>query len=82
MLENIAQAIAADIKADAMLRIDRGLAHAKLLFEVHDEVVMECPDHDADYVLHEACSLMRQSPDWFKPGLLDVEGSIMERYSK
>ncbi len=42
LVENIAQAVARDVLADIMLRVDK-LGY-KIVMSVHDEIVLECPD--------------------------------------
>jgi DNA polymerase-1 len=47
------QGSAADIVKMAMLRVDKalrapGASHARLLLQVHDELILECPEKEAD----------------------------------
>ena len=60
LVENATQAIARDILAEAMARIeDKGLA---IVAHVHDEVIIEAPK--GKYTVEEICKLMATNPDW------------------
>lgn len=60
LAENITQAIARDVLAECLLRIDA--AGFKLLMHVHDEVVVEIDDGEDRE--QELLQIMRQSPAW------------------
>lgn len=78
--ENASQALARDIFCDSLLRLsDAGF---KMLFHVHDEVVIEVRNEEADYALEEATKIMSTPPDWIKEIPLEAEGSVMPYYSK
>ena len=63
-MENIVQATARDILAEAMLRLnDHGY---KIVMHIHDEAVIEAP---ADTYLEDICEVMGLAPTWAK-GLL------------
>ena len=80
LTENYVQAVARDILADAWIRCyDAG--HKPVLC-VHDELVFEFPRNEADKQLKAICELITQSPSWAKDLPLDVEGKLMEYYSK
>lgn len=60
LVENATQAIARDILAEAMARIeDEGL---NIVAHVHDEVIIEAPE--GKYTVEEICQLMAANPDW------------------
>lgn len=81
LTENIVQAIAADIKLDAMKRLE-DVYKAKLILEVHDEIVAECPDFEAETLLKAMLGVMSSPPDYVPSGLLGAEGAIVKRYTK
>lgn len=80
LVENLVQACARDVFAHGLLEAEkRGV---KTLWSVHDEIVAEAPENEAQHVLTALEDAMRQVPEWM-PGLpLEVEGEIMERYRK
>lgn len=60
LVENATQAIARDILAEAMARIeDNGL---NIVAHVHDEVIIEAPK--GKYTVDEICKLMATNPEW------------------
>ena len=60
LVENATQAIARDILAEAMARIeDEGL---NIVAHVHDGVIIEAPK--GTYTVEEICQLMAANPDW------------------
>lgn len=76
--ENITQAVARDVMAEAMIKL-RGLP---LIATIHDELVAEVPETDADQVLARMLGVMRQSLGW-APGLpVDAAGFVVRRYQK
>jgi len=76
-VENIIQATARDILAEAMLRLDD---HGyKIVMHVHDEAVIEAP---ADTYLEHICEVMGQTPSWAKGLLLRADGYICDFYKK
>ncbi len=58
-MENIVQATARDILAEAMLRLNA--AGYRIVMHVHDEAVIEAPP---DTSLENICSVMGQTPTW------------------
>lgn len=76
-VENIVQATARDILAEAMLRLD---AHGyKIVMHIHDEAVIEAP---ADTSLEDICEVMGQTPTWASGLLLRADGYICDFYKK
>ena len=60
LTENITQATARDLLAEAMWRMER--AGLDIVGHVHDEVILEVPKDK--YTVDEICDLMVQSPKW------------------
>lgn len=78
LVENIVQAIARDILAEAMLALDK--VGYSILMHVHDEVVLEVPLGTGS--LEEVCGVMCQGPEWTSELPLEVEGYECEFYKK
>ena len=76
-VENIVQATARDILAEAMLRLDA--AGYRIVMHVHDEVVIEAPGTSS---LEDICAIMGQTPAWAKGLLLRADGFICDYYKK
>lgn len=77
LVENIVQATARDILAEAMLRLTK--AGYKIVMHVHDEAVIEAP---ASASLEDICSVMAKQPKWAKGLLLRADGYICDYYKK
>ena len=76
-VENIVQATARDILAEAMLRLEaRGYL---IVMHVHDEVVIEAP---VGTNLEDICTLMSQTPRWADGLVLRAEGYECGVYKK
>ncbi len=54
----------------------------KVIGSVHDEIIIECLACDADDVRRRMIEIMTTPPDWARGLPLEVEGDIMERFSK
>lgn len=78
LFENIIQAIARDIMAAAMLRLD-GKGY-KIIMTVHDEIVAEVPDDFGS--LDDFINMMVELPEWAKGCPVEAEGFMCERYKK
>tara|TARA_R110000772_G_scaffold50668_1_gene116466 strand:+ start:9967 stop:11745 length:1779 start_codon:yes stop_codon:yes gene_type:complete len=78
--ENLAQALARDIFADMMVRIEH--AGHDILFHVHDELILEVDENKADEVLAEVTEIMSVPPAWIPDIPLSAEGHVMNRYDK
>jgi DNA polymerase-1 len=65
------QGTAADIIKRAMITVDRFLAEsgssARLIMQVHDELVLEVPEQELDAVRAEVISLMNAAADLAVP---------------
>ena len=76
-VENIVQATARDILAEAMLRLENW--GYRIVMHVHDEVVIEAPDGTS---LEDICALMGQTPRWAEGLMLRAEGYVCDFYRK
>ena len=77
LVENIVQATARDILAEAMLRLDaKGY---RIVMHVHDEAVIEAP---AETDLTDICVTMGQQPHWADGLLLRADGYVCDFYKK
>ena len=78
LTENIVQAIARDCLAEAMLRLDK--AGYKIVFHVHDEVILEVPKGFGS--VQQVNEIMGQAIQW-APGLpMEAAGFETEHYKK
>ena len=77
LVENIVQATARDILAEAMLRLDAKGYH--IVMHVHDEAVIEAP---AETDLTDICVTMGQQPRWADGLLLRADGYVCDFYKK
>jgi DNA polymerase len=78
--ENVVQACARDIMADALVKLDA--AGYTLVATVHDEVIIEHDADDADLHLIMVESIMRTNNSWSDGLPLGVEGFTSVRYKK
>jgi len=60
LTENITQATARDLLAEAMRRME--LAGLDIVGHVHDEVILEVPKEQ--YTVDDVCNIMNRNPDW------------------
>ena len=60
LVENITQATARDLLAEAMWRIEN--AGLDIVGHVHDEVILEVPEDDV--TVEKVCQIMNQNPKW------------------
>jgi DNA polymerase len=77
LCENLVQALARDVFADSLLRLNRQGVH--VVFHVHDEAVCEVPP-DTDP--HEIERIMSITPDWLAGCPLAAEAVVTNRYCK
>jgi DNA polymerase len=80
LCENVIQAIARDVMADAMLNLHR--AGFKLVLTVHDEIVVTTPKDGADTRRVEMERIMKTAPSWAKGLPLNVESEVSTKYKK
>ena len=76
LVENIVQATARDVLAEAMKRLDA--AGYPIVFHVHDEVVAECSGGS----IEEMNQIMSITPEWADGLPLSAEGYITKFYKK
>lgn len=80
LVENVTQAVARDVLAEAMARLDgRGYP---IVAHVHDEVVVEVPEAAAGEDLAEINRLMAVAPGWAEGLPLAAEGYTCRSYRK
>jgi DNA polymerase len=77
-VENIVQATARDILAEAMLRLSA--SGFEIVMHVHDEVVLEVPIGISS--VDEVCRIMAEKPVWATGLLLSADGYECEFYKK
>ena len=73
--ENVTQAAAHDILRHSLRQLDGVVLH------VHDEIVVECPAHEADAVAAHMHQIMCTPPAWATGLPLAAEGVATTRYS-
>lgn len=78
LVENIVQATARDLLAEAMLSVDR--ESYKIVMHVHDEVVIEAPTGTGS--IEEVCLIMSVPPEWADGLPLRADGYECEYYRK
>jgi len=78
--ENVTQATARDILADAIKRLER--AGLPVIMHVHDEIVSEVPKHVAETRYPEFLRLMAAKEPWANGLPVTVEGWKNSRYKK
>lgn len=81
LVENVTQAVARDVMADAMLRVEEGNYPFEIMLTVHDELITEAPDDDEidDKLLSEILSV---PPNWAQDLPLAAGGFQAKRYRK
>lgn len=79
-IENITQAIARDLLAWSMLKINK--QNFKIVLHVHDEVAVEIPKENAERTLKYLCDLMGESVPWAPGLLLRADGYTTDFYMK
>ena len=77
---NCSQSLARDVFCYHLRQIEE--AGHKIILHVHDEVVIECLDEDAEQTLADVVKLMRTPPPWIPDIPLDAEGHIVKIYTK
>jgi DNA polymerase len=80
LVENLVQAIARDLLAEALVRVDQGPFNPVLT--VHDEIVCEEPDPVAQVDVEYLCDLMCILPAWAEGLPLAAEGWKGKRFRK
>jgi DNA polymerase bacteriophage-type len=74
--ENITQAVANDLLRYALRQLDDVVLH------IHDEIVLEVPEEDAEAAAARLVQIMCTPPPWATGLPLNAEVAIMDRYGK
>ena len=77
VVENITQAIARDVLAEALFRLEE--AGYDLVFTVHDEVVISDSNEKA---LDDICRILHTPPSWAPALNLKADGYVCDFYMK
>ncbi len=80
LAENLTSAVARDVLAEAILRIEA--AGYPVIMHIHDEVVVEVDADKAEAALPIIESLMTTPPDWLEGLPLSAESFISTHYTK
>jgi DNA polymerase bacteriophage-type len=80
LTENIVQAIARDLLADGMIRLDK--AKFDIVAHVHDEVIIDHPTVSAASAVIKINKLLKESPSWAKDLPLTAECFVTKYYKK
>ena len=78
--ENIIQAIARDLLADGMRRLDA--AGFDIVLHVHDEVCADIPNESPEFIVSEMCRILGEPVPWAKGLGTPAEGFITNYYKK
>jgi DNA polymerase len=79
LAENVTQALARDVMAEAMIALG---GNVRLVATVHDELIAEATEDEAEAVYAWMCDVMCTTPLW-APGLpMSAAGFIAQRYRK
>lgn len=81
LAENICQSAARDVLYEMMLEIEaKGLGD--ILFQVHDELIVEVPEEEAQRRYDAIKAVMNTTPSWAEGLPVKAEGHILKRYGK
>ena len=86
LVENIVQAVARDLMAEAMLRVEA--AGFEVVLSVHDELIAEIPEQafisekSPEIILKRFESLMAETPDWAVGCPVSASGWVGKHYKK
>jgi DNA polymerase family A len=81
LVENITQAVARDLLAEAMKTFDAIYPEA-LLTTVHDEIIAQSQAADASLMLADLKQIMSTPPSWGEGLPLSAAGYVADRYAK
>jgi DNA polymerase len=81
LTENLVQATARDLFAEHLLQIHRA-GIGRIVFHVHDEVIVEVPREQAEEAEQRILEIMRTTPDWLSGCPVAAESKILNRYTK
>jgi DNA polymerase len=77
-VENITQAVARDVMVEAMLM----LSGLPLVATIHDELIAEIPEDEAEPTLARMLAAMRRPVTWASGLPVDAAGFVVRRYQK
>lgn len=80
LTENMSQGLARDIFSDMMIRVDA--AGYPVILHVHDEIVCEVPEAQAEQALTDILGIMHAAPSWIPDIPVAAEGEILDFYTK
>jgi DNA polymerase I-like protein with 3'-5' exonuclease and polymerase domains len=80
LVENLCQATARDAFRDCLLAVQA--AGLKVIFHVHDELIVEVPEDQAEQAKQQILSIMARSPHWAPALPVEAEATVADRYSK
>ena len=80
LAENVTQAVARDVLAEAMITLHQ--TGVPLIATVHDELIAEVPEAEADQTFALMQTIMQTSPTWAPDLPMDAAGFIAVRYHK
>tara|TARA_B100000131_G_scaffold123292_1_gene120437 strand:- start:4943 stop:7108 length:2166 start_codon:yes stop_codon:yes gene_type:complete len=80
LAENLSQSLARDVFAVCLRKLEE--AGFRILFHVHDEVIVELPEERAIQKIKEAEEIMRVPPDWIPSLPVDAEGNVGDTYAE
>jgi len=78
-VENLVQATARDVFGEALLRVEEKFP---VVMHVHDELVCEVPEKDAESAKKEIVRLMCQTPAWLPGCPIEAEAVVSKHYIK
>ena len=81
LVENATQAVARDLLADAVVKLE-GEFPGALRTTIHDEIVAQCGEDDADELLNGMLSTMSRPEQWANGMPLSAAGGVSKRYRK
>lgn len=81
LIENATQAVARDLLRDALNTLD-GMAKLSVVLHVHDEIIAECAETQAESGLKKLIEVMERVPKWAAGLPLAAEGFSYPRYVK
>lgn len=82
LVENIMQALAADIIKQHMIALAKKFTDGNVALQVHDEIIVVMPSDCADERMAEMEYIMRQTMPWCSDLPIDCEGGYALDYSK
>ncbi len=82
ILENICQAVARDILAEALVAVDEDHPEMQTVLHVHDEIGALVKDAGAEEALKTLDDVMSVTPSWAPGLLLSAAVFVTQRYRK